>query len=101
VFAGSKTFLFEHLLNEDGEGLVEILKGNKLRQMMDKFIMLSSPNVRNLVAFFKHWLRNKQFFTFSLLKQIMVTFLFKIVIFQGNKLERKCLCSRCLCMDVI
>jgi hypothetical protein len=41
----SKTFISEHLLNEDGEGIVEILKGDKLRQMMDKFIMLFSPNI--------------------------------------------------------
>jgi hypothetical protein len=25
-----KTFLLEHLLNEDGQGLVEVLKGDKL-----------------------------------------------------------------------
>ncbi len=41
----SKTFLSEHLLNEDGEGLVEILKGDNLRQMMDKFITLLSSNI--------------------------------------------------------
>jgi hypothetical protein len=80
---------------------VEILKGYKLRQVMEKFIMLSSPNVRNLVTFFNHCLGNKQFLAFSLLKQIMVIVLFKIVIFQGNKLEIKCLCSRYLCMDMV
>ncbi len=41
----SKTFLFEHLLNKDGEGLVEVFKGNKLCLVMDKFITLSSPNI--------------------------------------------------------
>jgi len=51
VLATSKTFLFEPLLNEDGQGPMEVLKGNKLHQLMDKFIVLSSPNVRNLVAF--------------------------------------------------
>ncbi len=51
VLATSKTFLSEHLLNEDGQGPMEVLKGNKLRQLMDKFIVLSSPNVHNLVAF--------------------------------------------------
>jgi len=45
VLTASKTFLSEHLLNEDGEGLVEILKGGKLHQMMDKFIMLFSHNI--------------------------------------------------------
>jgi hypothetical protein len=41
----SKTFLLEHLLNKDGQGLVEVLKGDNLRQVMDKFIALFSPNV--------------------------------------------------------
>jgi hypothetical protein len=45
VLIASKTFLSEHLLNGVGEGLMEILKGDKLRQMMDKFITLSSPNI--------------------------------------------------------
>jgi hypothetical protein len=54
ALATSKTFLFKHLLNEDREGQGEVLKGEKLCQMMDKFITLSSPNVQNLVASFKH-----------------------------------------------
>jgi hypothetical protein len=41
----SKTFLLEHLLNEDGQGLVEVLKGDKLHQVMDKFLALYSSNV--------------------------------------------------------
>jgi len=45
VLVASKTFLSEHLLNKDGEGQVEVLKGDKLHQVMDKFIVLSSPNV--------------------------------------------------------
>jgi hypothetical protein len=45
VLVANKTFLSKHLLNEDGKGLVEVSKGNKLRQMMDKFIALSLPNV--------------------------------------------------------
>jgi hypothetical protein len=47
------------MLNEDGEGPVEVLKGEKLCQMMDKFITLFSSNIRNLVASFKHWPRNR------------------------------------------
>ncbi len=49
----TKTFMFQHLLNEDGEELVEPLKGNKLWQMMDKFTTFYSPNVNNLVALSK------------------------------------------------
>ncbi len=40
---------------------MEVLKGDKLRQMMDKFITLSSPNICNLVASFKHQPRNKRY----------------------------------------
>lgn len=38
-------FFSKHLLNKDGEGPVEVLKGIKLHQMMDMFIVLSLPNV--------------------------------------------------------
>jgi len=57
----SKTFLSEHLLNEDGEGPMEVLKGNELCQVMDKFITLSSPNIWNLIASFKYRLGNKRY----------------------------------------
>jgi len=50
--------LLEHLLNKDGQGLVEVFKGDKLCQVMDKFIVLSSPNVWNLIVSFKHQPRN-------------------------------------------
>ncbi len=43
-----KTFISKNLLNEDGQGLVEILKGDKLCQVMEKFLALFSPNVWNL-----------------------------------------------------
>jgi hypothetical protein len=54
TLAVSKTFLLEHLLNRDGQGAVEVLKGKKLHQMMDKFLALSFPNVWNLVVSFQH-----------------------------------------------
>ncbi len=45
TLVANKTFLSKHLLNKDGKGPVEVLKGNKLHQMMDKFLALFSPNV--------------------------------------------------------
>ncbi len=33
---------------------MELLNGDKLVQVMDKFTTLCSPNVQNLVAFLKH-----------------------------------------------
>ncbi len=52
MLVASKTFFSKHFLNEDGEGLVEVAP------LMDKFIALSSLNVLNLNASFKHRLRN-------------------------------------------
>jgi len=46
--------MLEHLFNEDGEGLMEFLKGDKLHQVMDKVTTLCSPNVRKLMVLFKH-----------------------------------------------
>jgi hypothetical protein len=42
----SKAFLAHHLFNENGEGHVEILQGEKLDKVMDKFQLLYSPNIR-------------------------------------------------------
>ncbi len=40
--------------NEDGEGHVEILRGEKLDKVINKFHPLCSPKIQNLVASFKH-----------------------------------------------
>jgi divalent metal cation (Fe/Co/Zn/Cd) transporter len=45
ALVASKTFLLEYLFNKDGKGQVEVFKADKLHQVMDKFIRLSSPNV--------------------------------------------------------
>jgi hypothetical protein len=50
----SKTFLFVHLLSEDGEGLVEFPHREKLNEVMDKFVEFYFPNVRILVSSLKH-----------------------------------------------
>ncbi len=54
--SASKTFWVGHLLNDCSNGKVELLKIKQLEQIQDKFCELSSPNVYNLVAFFKHHL---------------------------------------------
>jgi hypothetical protein len=48
--AMSKTFLFLHLFNEDGEVPLELLKGEKLNQTMSMFVPLCSPNIPNLIS---------------------------------------------------
>jgi hypothetical protein len=57
--ATNKTFLFKHSFNEDGDELVEHLKGDKLRQVMDKFTILCSPNTWNFVVFYKQCLGDR------------------------------------------
>jgi hypothetical protein len=81
---------------------MELLNGDKLVQVMDKFTTLCSPNVRNLVAFFKHWL--------CIVGYIYSIFSFKAgsgydyiqdSCFQDNSLENLFFCSRCLCMEMV
>ncbi len=54
VLSIRKTFLFHHLFNDDGQGSVELLKGEKLNQMLLKFIPLCSLNIHNLIISLKH-----------------------------------------------
>jgi hypothetical protein len=49
-----KTFLFHHLFNEDGQDFVELLKGEKLNQMLLKFIPLCSLDIHNFIISLKH-----------------------------------------------
>jgi hypothetical protein len=46
----SKTFLSRHLFNEDGQGLVELLKGKKLNQTLLKFAPMCFPSICNLIV---------------------------------------------------
>jgi len=48
----NKTFLAHHLFNENGEGPMENLQGEKFDKVMDKFQPLYSPNIWNLIASF-------------------------------------------------
>ncbi len=50
----NKKFLSHHLFNKDGNGAMEILKGEKLDQMLLKFVPLCSPKIRNVIASLKH-----------------------------------------------
>ncbi len=61
ALATSKTFFSKHLLNEDGQGPMEVFKGDKLHQMTNKFFVVSSPDVWNLIVSFKHQLGNKRY----------------------------------------
>ncbi len=58
VLFTNKTFLFHHLFNEDGQGPMEFFKGEKLDQMLLKFVPLCSLNICNFIASLKHCLSN-------------------------------------------
>jgi hypothetical protein len=57
----NKAFLYHHLFNENGEGPIQLLKGEKFNQTMSKFAPLCSLNIHNLIASFKHLLENMNF----------------------------------------
>ncbi len=52
--SASKTLLAGHLLDDCSDGKVELLKGEQLKQIQDKFYKLNFPNIHNLIPFFKH-----------------------------------------------
>jgi hypothetical protein len=54
----NKKFLSHHLLNKDGEGPMEFLKGEKLDQTLLKFIPLCFTSICNIIASLKHCLGN-------------------------------------------
>ncbi len=54
--SANKTFLAKHLLDDSGNGMVELLHSEQLEQIQDNFSELSLPNVCNLTTFFQHCL---------------------------------------------
>jgi hypothetical protein len=58
VLFANKTFFSCHLFNKDGEGHMELLQGEKLDQMLLKFVPLCSLGIHNLIVSLKHYLGN-------------------------------------------
>jgi hypothetical protein len=54
TFTTNKKFLFCHLFKEDGEGHVELLKGEKLDQALLKFTPLCFLDIHNFIVSLKH-----------------------------------------------
>jgi hypothetical protein len=50
--------MFHQLFNEDGEGFIELLKGENLNQTMLKFVPLCSLHIHTLITSFKHHFKN-------------------------------------------
>ncbi len=50
----NKNFLSRHLFNEDGKGIVELIKGAKLNQTLLKFTLICSLGICNLIASLEH-----------------------------------------------
>lgn len=55
----NKAFMSQYLFNEDGNNLVEVVKGKQLNNVMDKFIPLKSSNIFNFITSFKHYPTNR------------------------------------------
>jgi hypothetical protein len=51
----SKIFLFRHLFNKDGEGPMELVKGEKLDQILLKFTPLCSHSIHKMITSLKHY----------------------------------------------
>jgi hypothetical protein len=47
----SKTLMASYLFDDSSNGIMELLKGEQLEHIQNKFYELSSPNVPNLVVF--------------------------------------------------
>jgi hypothetical protein len=62
----NKTFFSCHLFNKDGEGLVDLLKGEKLDQTLLKYGLLCSPSVCFLIVSLKHHPSNSRFIDYIL-----------------------------------
>ena len=52
ALSASKEFLTNHLFHH-GEGEKQILKGEEMEEVMDRFQMLSSPSIRNVISSFR------------------------------------------------
>jgi hypothetical protein len=65
ALVANKTFLFHHLFNEDGEGLVEFFF---LKTILSDGEVCTpcSPNIWKLIAYFKHRLGNKGYIDYIL-----------------------------------
>jgi hypothetical protein len=55
----SKALMSQYLFNEDGNNLVEVVKGKQLNNVMDKFIPLKSSNIFNFITSFRHYPTNR------------------------------------------
>jgi hypothetical protein len=54
--SANKSFLTKKLFKDNSDDNYKVLKGHLLKEIQNKFIMLSLLNMCNLVAFFKHCL---------------------------------------------
>jgi hypothetical protein len=52
ALSASKDFLTTYLFY-NGEGKKEMLKGEEMEEVMDRFQFLSSPNIRNVISSFR------------------------------------------------
>jgi len=69
---------------------------------MDKFTTLCSPNIRNLVALFKHHLDNKRYIDNIIglkFKSVIITF--RIIVILDKCMQKKCSSLRCIFREIV
>jgi hypothetical protein len=92
----SKSFLAKHLFNDSNDDSCEVLKGHQFKEIQNKFIILSLPNVCNLVSFKHHsgggYIDN--ILELNFIRIVMISS--KNVISHAKYLVRRSFFSRCL-----
>lgn len=93
----NKSFLAKNLIINYNNGNLEILMGDQLEQIQDKFIELNFPNIYNLVILFKHRLNGGYINNILTLKSIMNHYDNCI---QGNFFVIRFSLSKCMLMGL-
>ncbi len=98
----SNAFMSQYLFNEDGNNLVEVLKGEQLNNVMGKFIPLWSPKIFNFITSFKQYPTNRSYIdNILLLKLGVITTTFSIITFDNKCPMKRCSYSRCMSMVAV
>lgn len=91
----SKCLLAKHSFNNNSGNNMELVKGEQLKHIQDKFIEMNSPNVHNLVTSFKHHPRGDYINNILELKFRSHYDYIQECCFQGKFLDKQFSSSRC------
>ncbi len=92
----NKTFMFCFLFNENGQGIVELLKGDKFNETLLEYVPLCPPNIHNLISSIKHRLGNMGFIDSILMfKALSPSDYIHDSCFLDNRLGKRFIFSKC------